>query len=281
MNPLSLLKLMATEGKIVDLMKGNKPMNVKIPQLITLITTLLGTVGAPVLATNWVTAHPGWYVGFVAAASILHALLPSVFGAPSAQAQSATGIKAGLILFVLLLCGSGAIHAQTTTSTTSTGFSASTDAVGVYYGGAWSVGSHVTESFDLIDWGTNKSSHLFIQGNELLAPTPGLNLYTGGFEYQPNLGNLFSKTNIPANTIQLFVNGSSGVGTAGSGPNHVSFLAGGGIRYNFNSSLTWNSLQATYVRFGNQNFPVISSGLTFIFGPKATTVVSSAAVAKK
>ena len=184
-----------------------------------------------------------------------------------------------IFICIVLLFAAFAVTAQTTT-TTSTGFSAETDAMGVYYNGAWSVGSILKQNFDLIDWGTNKTNHLFIQGNQLLAPKPGINVYTGGFEYQPNLGTLFSKTNIPANTIQLFLDGSAGVGTISGGTNHISFMAGGGLRYNFNSSLTWNSLQASYTRLGSLNIPSISTGLTFIFGPKSTMVVTSSTQAK-
>ena len=187
----------------------------------------------------------------------------------------------GFIAVITLLLGSLVINAQTAPPT-STGLSASTDAVGVYFNGAWTPGAHITQSFDLMDFGATKTNHLYIQAHQLLAPTPALNLYTGGFELQPDLGKLFSKTNVPANTLQLFFNGSAGVGTIGSGSNQVSFLAGGGIRYNFNSSVTWNSLQATYMRFGSQNAVAISSGLTYIFGPKAnqTQVTQSSAPAK-
>lgn len=189
-------------------------------------------------------------------------------------------MKRILILTALLFAAFAAAAQSTTTTTTSTGFSASTDACGVYVASSWTACTHITQSYDFMDWGSTKANHLFVQGNQLLAPTPGLNIYTGGVEYQPNLGNLFAKTNVPANTLQFFVNGSAGVGTSATGPNHVSFLAGGGVRYNFSQSVTWNSLQATYVRFGSQNYPVISSGLTFIFGPKATTVTTSAVKSK-
>lgn len=186
-------------------------------------------------------------------------------------------------LIALALSLASVLGAQTTPPpSTSTGFSASTDAVAIYFNNEWTPGAHITQSFDLMDFGTSKANHLSIQANQMLAPTPGLNIYTGGFELQPNLGSLFSRTNIPNNTLQLFFNGSAGVGTISSGPNQVSFLAGGGVRYNFNSSVTWNSLQVTYVRFGSINSVAISSGLSYIFGPKASaTQVSSTTAAKK
>jgi hypothetical protein len=189
-------------------------------------------------------------------------------------------LKKVLILAVLLISGSLAAQ-STVTTTTSTGFSGATDAVGVYSNGAWSAGSHITQSFDLIDFGATKANHVFVQGNQWLYPTLGYNFYTGGFEYQPNVGNLFSKTNIPSNTMQLFLNSSVGVGTSSTGPNHIVYSGGGGVRYNFNSALSWNSLQGTYQRFGNQNIFALSSGLLYVFGPKATTVITTPATAAK
>ena len=94
-------------------------MQVKIPQLVTLICTLLGTLGAPALMNTQVHAHMGLYTGLVAAGMILHALLPSIFGAPSAADQQATGMsnKAGLFLLAglgLALAYPASVRAQIT-----------------------------------------------------------------------------------------------------------------------------------------------------------------------
>ena len=180
-----------------------------------------------------------------------------------------------LILAVLLI--SGSLAAQSTPSPTPT-FTTSTDVVGIYYQKAWSLGTEIKGSYDLMDFGTTKANHLFVTENNLLAPTPGLNMYLLGVEFQPNTGNFLSKTNLPPNSIQLFFGGSVGNGIPSTGSNAISFLAGGGARYNFNSSVSWNSIQAQYGQFGSQRFAVLSSGIILQFGAKlpSTTVTTSA-----
>ena len=81
----------------------------------------------------------------------------------------------------------------------------------------WSVGNLTTESFDLIDFGKTKAQHFSIVGTELLAPTPGISMYHAGGSYVPNVTCLFSKTNIPSNTISFHVDGSIGIAIPGSG----------------------------------------------------------------
>jgi len=100
MNLAQIVKMDLLLNRISNVLKEDATMQVKIPQLVTLVCTLLGTLGAPTLMNTQVHAHLGLYTGLVAAAMILHALLPSIFGAPSAADQQATGMsnKAGLFL---------------------------------------------------------------------------------------------------------------------------------------------------------------------------------------
>ncbi len=100
MNLAQIVKMDLLLNRISNVLKEDATMQVKIPQLVTLVCTLLGTLGAPALMNTQVHAHMGLYTGLVAAAMILHALLPSIFGAPSAADQQATGMsnKAGLFL---------------------------------------------------------------------------------------------------------------------------------------------------------------------------------------
>ena len=107
MNLAQIVKMDLLLNRISNVLKEDATMQVKIPQLVTLICTLLGTLGAPALMNTQVHAHLGLYTGLVAAAMILHALLPS------------TGMsnKAGLFLLgglgLALACPAG-VRAQIT-----------------------------------------------------------------------------------------------------------------------------------------------------------------------
>lgn len=156
--------------------------------------------------------------------------------------------------------------AQTTTvPPQSNGFSASSEAVALHYNGEWSPGTIATESYDFLDFGKTKSNRIYLEGHELIAPTPGLNIYAGGIKFEPDLSNVFKKTNVQAGSFSAFFTGAVGNGVPSTGGSHISFLAGGGVKYNVTSSLSWQSLQAQYGRFGSNQFVVISTGLSFIF----------------
>lgn len=100
MNPIKLIKIMALEGRLLDEAKENEPMNVKVPHLLTLFCSLAAAIGLPELVTKWVQGHLGVYMGVVAVAIVLHAVLPSVFAAPSDAAKKAAGL--GVVLFFLV-----------------------------------------------------------------------------------------------------------------------------------------------------------------------------------
>lgn len=120
LNPFKLLAIYNDLNKLEGVAKEKATMQLKVTQYVTLLVSLIGTLGVPALATNWLHAHVAVYAGFVAAAILLHAIFPSIFSAPSAADTQATGLnKVGMIL---LLIGLGAmcaspVQAQTTATT--------------------------------------------------------------------------------------------------------------------------------------------------------------------
>ena len=111
MNPFQALKLFGIWKKFRAVEKEKVTMNLKITHYITLLASLSATIGLPALATEWLKSHLPFYVGFVLAAIVLHAVLPSIFSAPSDEAKKAAGLdKVGILL--LLLFVPGLLHAQ-------------------------------------------------------------------------------------------------------------------------------------------------------------------------
>ena len=249
---------------------------------------------------NWITTALGVLLGFAGVVSAVYNLIPStalwqghniantLLAAASVAVALAVAIakdkdiginpptlptKVGVIV-LMLLSGSmlWPVSAQaqaTTTSTTtsaSNGFAATSEAVAIRYSGEWSVGTHVTESYDFADFGKTKANHLYVQGHEFLAPTPGLSIYAGGLQFEPDLTALLKRTNLPASNFGVYFNGAAGNGVPSSGGSHISFLAGGGVKYALTSALTWQSLNVQYFRYGSNNGAAMSTGLSFIFG---------------
>lgn len=182
---------------------------------------------------------------------------------------------------VLVLCFSVSLFAQTATtsgttttttattasSTSSTGvsFSSSSNVIALHYQGQWGTGTDVTESLGVVNFGANKTNVFSLTGNELLATTAGFNLYSGGGRADFDLSPILAKTNIPAGSLGAFVDASLGSATYSNEPTHMGWRVGGGIKYMLTSQLTWNTLQAGYVRVGSQNAGEISTGLKFLF----------------
>lgn len=277
LNPFKLLAIYGDLNKIQAVAKEKANMQVKVPQLLALLVSLSATIGLPTLVTDWVHAHAVVYLAIVAVAIVLHALMPSIFAAPSAADAQATGLnKVGVILLMMglgAMCA-GRLQAQaatpapTATVSASNGFAGTSSAVAIHYGGAWSVGTHITESYDFADFGKTKSNHLYVEGHELLAPTPGFSIYAGGLKYEPDLTALLKKTNVPAGNFGVSLSAALGNGVPSSGGSHIAFLAGGGVKYQLTSSLSWQTLEAGYGQFGSNRFAVISTGLSFIFAGK-------------
>lgn len=102
LNPFKLFAVYSDLNKIEAVTKEKATMKVKVSQVLTLLISLFGTVGVPALAANWLHAHVAIYTGFVVAAILLHAVLPSIFAAPSAADTQATGLnKLGMILLIV------------------------------------------------------------------------------------------------------------------------------------------------------------------------------------
>ena len=249
---------------------------------------------------NWITTVLGVLLGFAGVVSAVYSLIPStavwqghniantLLAAAGVAVALAGAIakdkniginpptlptKVGMIVLMLLAGSmlwpvSAQAHAATTSTTprASNGFAATTEADAIRYSGEWSVGTHVTESYDFADFGKTKANHLYVQGHELLAPTPGLSIYVGGLQFEPDLTALLKRTNLPVSNVGVYFNGAAGNGVPSSGGSHISFLAGGGVKYALTSTLTWQSLNVQYFRYGSNNGAAISTGLSFIFG---------------
>jgi hypothetical protein len=52
---------------------------------LPLIVTVVGSIGAAIFTPAFVGAHPALFASLNSAAMLLHAILPSVFGAPTAN----------------------------------------------------------------------------------------------------------------------------------------------------------------------------------------------------
>jgi len=119
LNPFKLWAVYRDLNKIEAVAKEQASMKTKVMQYVTLVLSLIGTVGIPTMATTWLHAHMDIYMGLVAAAIVLHAIFPSIFSAPSAADTQATGLnKVGIILLLLTgwaLLGPMQVRAQTPT----------------------------------------------------------------------------------------------------------------------------------------------------------------------
>ena len=241
-------------------------------------TTILGLVGAAfTAAANYAGQKPTWQ-GYVAA-GVIGALgvFAKDFDIGLSAGEIATVKSAITKTSVLLLALSfwlvmpGIVRAQTATPTpapavVSNGFAATGGPVAINYSGTWSAASYTRESYDFLDFGAAKTNHLYLQGVELIMPTPGVNLYLGGVAYQPNISSLFSKTNVPPGAFSVFFDGNVGNGIPSAGASHISWLAGGGLLYKITGALSWTPLMGQYGRFGANGFEAISTNLQFVFG---------------
>lgn len=271
MNPLKMFKLFRDYEKFQSIAKENASMNAKIAQITALLVTVIGTFGVSDYAQGWVGHHAALFGGLAAAAQILHALFPSIFAKPVTQSApnpptAPNGKAFPVILLAGLLLFGVTAKAQTPTEPIhpSNGFSASSDALAVDVNGQWSAGTLVSQSFDFLDFGKTKAHHVYLVGNQFLAPTPGFQLYTGGVRYEPDFSSILTKTNLPVGNFGVFVDGSVGSGIS-SGPAHIAWLAGGGVRYALTSQLSWQTLQIQYGGIGAQRVLGVSTGLSFIF----------------
>jgi hypothetical protein len=222
------------------------------------------TIAASILQKfDWSHMTPGSICGIVGA--IAAALLGAFFGrTPGNSGSNGSGPMTICLLFALMFCPMVVAQDQAVPSG-SNGFAAATEAVAIHINGQWTVGTEVTQSFDFLDFGKLKTHHLYLQGNQLIAPEAGFNIYAGGLKYEPDLSKLVAKTNVPASNFSLFAQGSIGNGIPSSGGSHISYMAGGGVRYRLTGTLTWTTLQAQWLRFGSTNGASMSTGLHYNF----------------
>ncbi len=153
-----------------------------------------------------------------------------------------------------------------TTASPTTGIIASTEATALSYQGSWSAATHITESFDLIDFGKTKTNHLYLIGHELMAPGPGVTSYLGGVRYAPDLSKLLAKTNVPVASFGAYFDGAIGNSMySGKTGTNVTSMFGGGVQYKLTSALSWSSLHIAWLRVGGQNAVEMSTGLQYVF----------------
>lgn len=117
MNPIEMIRLIGLWGKFKALAKEKGSFMSKLSQYVHLAVTLAGVIGVPTLAGKWLDqpVHATIFAVLVGVSVLLHAMLPSIFGAPSDNAQAEAGLtKAGMILFCLLVVPS--CFGQTATS---------------------------------------------------------------------------------------------------------------------------------------------------------------------
>ena len=259
--------LYATYNKLTRLSRKGAP----LMKYITLIVTMLGTLGAPALIGNYVHAHLTLYAIFVAAALLLHASLPSIFGAPSDDdVKAADNVKLGkfgaFLLCLFILGISAQSYAQTATPVNSTGlnFTGSSEVTAFRTAGVMSAGTKITQSLDFFEYGTNKTNHFSVVSYEFLAPTPGIGFYGAGARLDPDLSKVLRKTNVNTGQLGMFAEAAVGAAVLPK-TTAVGVMLGGGIKYQLTSSLGWNSLSVNYLRLGSTNAVSMSTGLSYIF----------------
>jgi hypothetical protein len=227
-------------------------------------TTIMGIVAAlaSALAVYAKAVHPTYAEPLIA----IGAFLGLLAGALGYDSKKMAILFLALFLPLAVSAQQKPVVQATTPVSSSNGFSGASDAVAIFYGGEWSAGTHVVESYDFLDFGRSKSNHLYLEGHQLLAPGPGFSVYAGGVKFEPDLTPFLQKTNVPASNFGVTFSAAVGNGIPSMGGSHVSFLAGGGVKYNLTQSLSWQTLQAQYGQFGSNRFAVISTGLAFVFG---------------
>lgn len=251
LNPFKLLKIYKDLNKLEEVVKEKTTMKLKIPQLLTLLISLSGTIGVPVLATNWLHVHLTIYIGFVVAAILLHAIFPSIFSAPSATDMQATGLnKVGMILLMIglgAMCA-GRVQAQDSTTTTTTDTSAitvtaGTDAVVVFENGNKDAASLISVDLKFATFGKRSGHILYLTERNLLDPSYA-NTYAAGIAYQPDLTDFFKKTLIPSGNFGIAFGGAIGNKIPVSGTDsHVVGLFNVKASYRASSKLSWNVMQ--------------------------------------
>jgi hypothetical protein len=162
------------------------------------------------------------------------------------------------------------VHAQTQSGLS---FAGTSEATALNFAGTWSAATDETELLDVLDTGATKSTHISIEGRQLLAPTANFSSYLGGVRVQPDLSKLLANTNIPVNAFSVYIDGAVGdTQYTNKNGSNISFLAGGGIQYQITPALTWSSMHIDYLRVGSINGIEMSTGLQYVFGSSSQAV---------
>ncbi len=148
-------------------------------------------------------------------------------------------------------------------------FSVSSDAIGIHSNGAWYTGSLMDQRLNLIDSFPNKNGFVdsfYVIGEQEIT-TSGFNYYGGGFEYVPTrtFSSLLSHTNIPPDSLRLYLKGSVGGIIPTTGTSYLTGIAGAGLSYSLSpsGSIVWNTVN---VGWQNPGTWYITSGLSLFFG---------------
>ena len=105
MNPIQIIRLLGLWNQFKSLTERKGSFMAKLSQYIHLLITLCGVIGVPTLAQKWLEqpGHGTIFAVLVGVSVVLHAALPSIFGAATDDAQKTAGIaKVGVILFMLM-----------------------------------------------------------------------------------------------------------------------------------------------------------------------------------
>ena len=247
----------------------------KLAQYFALAGQFAGGLGVAAILQPHLTGAQVWgaYITVVlnGLVSLWHALAPSLANTPEdASALKAAANRTGMFILCALILGAVA-SAQTATATVTggatDGFVASAAPIAFRIGGATSLGTEIDQKYDFVDFGAKKTNRVYILGEEIEAPTAGLNIPLGGVEFSPDISTLLNKTNVPAGSLGIYFDGAVGIALPSTGSNSVAFALGGGLHQTLTSSLTWQTIKVQYVRVGARNAAEFSTGLSFAFGP--------------
>jgi len=117
------------------------------------------------------------------------------------------------------------------------------------------------------------TSTISLRSDNILAPSNGVQMYTGGVQWFPNLSGFLAKTKLNPKQFQFYLTGSAGIDrlvpAAGPSQQHIALLAGGGINYSPSSNGVF-SVNLVEVRYAHipglaNSTAIVSSGVNLTF----------------
>lgn len=112
-----------------------------------------------------------------------------------------------------------------------------------------------------------------LRSDNILAPSNGVQMYTGGVQWFPNLSGFLAKTKLNPKQFQFYLTGSAGIDrlvpSTGPSQQHIALLAGGGINYSPSSNGVF-SVNLAEVRYAHipglaNSTAIVSSGVNLTF----------------